>query len=387
MRRARSPQHRRDHAGPHADRADPAEAPERAVLADQPAADQEERLRRDRRGVPPLRPEGVRDLRRPADGAGLRPGREGRPVLRQGRPDHPRQQVGADRQDQGRGQGVRAAVPGRADHRGRALQQGGGQLVALHGRGCRRHDEGDQQAGGGQAHQQRVDDVPFRRAWLAGADAPVGRHARPDGQAVRRDHRAADHRELQGRPDRAGVFQLHPRRPQGPGRHRAEDRELRLPDPAPGGRGAGLHHPRGGLRHRARPDGQAGDGWRRGGGQPVRAHPGPHHGRGRDGPALRRGAGAEQHADRGDAGRADREGRRGAGEDPLRADLRGGGRRVRALLRAGPGARHAGEHRRGGGRDRGAVDRRAGHAAHHAHLPHRRRRPARCRGVQRGGQP
>jgi DNA-directed RNA polymerase subunit beta' len=37
----------------------------------------------------------------------------------------------------------------------------------------------------------------------------------------------------------------------------------------------------------------------------------------------------------------------------------------------GPWASH--QHRRGGGRHRGAVDRRAGHAAHHAHLPRRRR--------------
>ncbi len=34
---------------------------------------------------------------------------------------------------------------------------------------------------------------------------------------------------------------------------------------------------------------------------PVRAHPGPHHGRGRARPGERRGAGAEQHADRGRA--------------------------------------------------------------------------------------
>ena len=79
----------RDHAGPHADRADPAEASERAVQPDQPAADEEERLRRDRRGLPPLRPEGMRDLRRPPDGARLRPGRQGRHLVRQGRPDHP----------------------------------------------------------------------------------------------------------------------------------------------------------------------------------------------------------------------------------------------------------------------------------------------------------
>ena len=48
-------------------------------------------------------------------------------------------------------------------------------------------------------------------------------------------------------------------------------------------------------------------------------------------------------------------------------------RRLRPLLRARPRARHAGEHRRGGGRHRRPVDRRARHAADHAHLPHRRR--------------
>ena len=54
-------------------------------------------------------------------------------------------------------------------------------------------------------------DEPLRGAWFANPDAPAGRYARPDGQAVRRDHRDADHLELQGRPDRAGVLQLHPR--------------------------------------------------------------------------------------------------------------------------------------------------------------------------------
>ena len=56
---------------------------------------------------------------------------------------------------------------------------------------------------------------------------------------VGRDHRDADHLELQGRPDRARVLQLDPRRPQGPGRYRAEDRELGLPDPPSGRRGPG----------------------------------------------------------------------------------------------------------------------------------------------------
>ena len=133
----------------------------------------------------------------------------------------PDEQAGDDRQDQGRGEGVRAAVPRRPDHRGRALQQGGRRLVALHRGSGAGDDEGDLQAGDGQADQLGLDDVALRRARVAGADAPAGRHARPDGQAVGRDHRAADHRQLQGRPDGAGVLQLHPRRPQGPGRHRA----------------------------------------------------------------------------------------------------------------------------------------------------------------------
>ena len=135
-----------DHAGADDDRADPAEASGRAVRADQPAADQEERLRRDRRGVSPLRPEGMRDVRRPADGAWLRPGLQGRHLVRQGRPDHPGREDRDDPPDPGRGEGVRAAVPGRADHRRRTLQQGGRCLVALHRRGRRRDDEGDQQA-------------------------------------------------------------------------------------------------------------------------------------------------------------------------------------------------------------------------------------------------
>ena len=48
---------------------------------------------------------------------------------------------------------------------------------------------------------------------------------------------------------RARVLHLDPRRAQGPGRHRAQDRGLGLPDPPPGGRGAGRHHPRARLRH------------------------------------------------------------------------------------------------------------------------------------------
>jgi DNA-directed RNA polymerase subunit beta' len=39
------------------------------------------------------------------------------------------------------------------------------------------------------ADQLGLDDEPFRRARFAGADEAAGRHARPDGQAVGRDHR------------------------------------------------------------------------------------------------------------------------------------------------------------------------------------------------------
>ena len=56
-------------------------------------------------------------------------------------------------------------------------------------------------------------------------------------------------------------------------------------------------------------------------------------------------------------------------------------RRVRQVLRARPGARRDGEPRRGRGRDRGPVDRRAGHAAHDADLPHRRHGDAARRAV------
>ena len=74
---------------------------------------------------------------------------------------------------------------------------------------------------------------------------------------------------------------------------------------------------------------------------------------------------------RGHAG--DHRRRHPGGEDPLRADLRGAQRRLRRLLWTRSSARDARQYGRGGRRHRGAVDRRAGHPAHHAHLPHRRR--------------
>ena len=47
------------------------------------------------------------------------------------------------------------------------------------------------------------DIVVSHRSDGSGADETAGRDARPDGQALGRDHRNADHLELQGRPDRS----------------------------------------------------------------------------------------------------------------------------------------------------------------------------------------
>ena len=127
-----------------------------------------------------------------------------------------------------------------------------------------------------------VDDGRFGRPRLGGADQAARRHARPDGQALGRDHRDADHLELQGRPDRARVLQLDARRAQGPRRHRAQDRELGLSDPPPRRRGAGRHHHRGRLRHDPRPHHARRRRGRRGDRAAGRPHPRPHR-RGRRG--------------------------------------------------------------------------------------------------------
>ena len=95
-----------------------------------------------------------------------------------------------------------------------------------------------------EADQLHLYDVAFRCARLAGADEAACRHARPDDQAVRRDHRDADHLQLQGGAVGARVLQLDPRRPQGSGRYRVEDGEFGLSDPPSGRRGAGLHRHR-----------------------------------------------------------------------------------------------------------------------------------------------
>ncbi len=180
--------------------------------------------------------------------------------------------------------------------------------------------------------------------------------------------------QLQGRAVGARVLQLDARRAQGSRRHRAQDRELGLPDPAPGRRGAGLHHHDRGLRHVVGHQGARHHRCRHRGGFARQPHPRPHHGRGRARSVLAQGGRQERHAAGRAGGRGDRRRRRAGIAHPLGADLRDHDRRVRKVLRARSRPRHAGQHGRGGRRHRRAVDRRARHPAHHAHVPHRRRR-------------
>ncbi len=159
---------------------------------------------------------------------------------------------------------------------------------------------------GGRVRQDRppdadeldLHDEPFGRPRFADPDAPACRHARPDGQAVRRDHRDADHLELQGRPHRSRVLQLDARRPQGSGRHGAEDGQLGLPDASPCRRGAGLHRQFDRLRHRQGPDHAADRRCRPGRRLARPAYPRPHRARRHRAPGHGRADRQERHADR-----------------------------------------------------------------------------------------
>ena len=290
-------------------------------------------------------------------------------------------QAGAHRRDLGAGEGIRAAVQRRPDHPGREVQQGRRRLGEVLRQARRGDDGGHLGRPQGQERPRPADefdlhDVGFRRARFAHPDAPARGDARPDGQAVGRDHREPDHLQLQGGPVGSRVLQLDPRRAQGPRRHGAEDRQLRLSDASSGRRRAGLDHHLARLRLDQRPQ-DAGDHRRRHGRRLARlAHSRPH--RRRDDRRRRRQGDRRGRPDDQRGGHAgDHRRRHPGGEDPLGADLRSAERRLRRLLRPRSGARHAGQHGRGGRRHRRPVDRRAGHAADDAHLPHRRRGAAR----------
>ena len=222
--------------------------------------------------------------------------------------------------------------------------------------------------------QLDLHDGRLRRARFRGADPAARRHARPDGQAGRLDHRDADHRELPRGPQRPAVLHLDPRRPQGSGRHRAQDRQLRLPDAASGRRHAGPGGDRGRLRHHQRRRDEGAGRGRRGDRGAARAHPRPR-------------TVVADVVNPGDAGDAvslparcwtrTRSSRsRSSASTRSRCARRSPATRATACAPSATAATWAaatGQHRRGGRRHRRAVDRRAGHAADDADLPHRRR--------------
>ena len=90
----------------------------------------------------------------------------------------------------------------------------------------------------------RDHDDQLRSPRKQGQHRPAGRHARPHGRPDRPHHRRARAEQLPRGHDGPRVLHLHPRRPQGPRRHRPPHRRLRVPHPAPGGRGPGRHHAR-----------------------------------------------------------------------------------------------------------------------------------------------
>ena len=217
----------RHDARPHAARRASAEERGSELRSRQPAAHQEGHLQHDRRGLSPLRPEGDGHLLRQDHGAGLRLCLPRRNFLRQGRHGDPGDQGCHRAEDLGSRARVRAAIQRRPDHPRREVQQGGRHLDGVHRAGRQGDDEAHlggrarSQDRPGEADQLHLYDVAFWRARFARPDEAARRHARSDDQTVGRDHRDADHLQLQGGAVGARIFQLDPRRPQGPCRYGA----------------------------------------------------------------------------------------------------------------------------------------------------------------------
>ena len=207
------------------------------------------------------------------------------------------------------------------------------------------------------ADQLDLHDVAFGRPRFAGADEAACRHARPDGEAVRRDHREPDHFQLQGRAIGARVLQLDTRRTQGPCRHRAQDRELRLPHAPARGRGAGLHRHGRRLRHQGRHPhaGDRGRGPDRGLAREPDSR--PHNGRGHRRPEDQQDRCQARYSARGAASRSGRQFGSAGSTHSFGADLRDDQRCLSQVLRARSCPRNACEPWRGRRRDRRAVDR------------------------------
>ena len=187
-----------------------------------------------------------------------------------------------------------------------------------------------------------------------GAGPPARRHARPDVQALGRGHRDAHHRELPRRPLGAAVLHLDARRPQGSGRHGAQDGRLRLPHAPSRRRGAGRHRHRAGLPARSTASSSRRS-WKAATSSSRCATASSAASAQEDiydpltGEHDRLASNDEitESSANADAGSGHR-----AGEDPFGAHLRDAARRLPPLLRPQPGHRQDGRDRRGGRRHR-----------------------------------
>ena len=90
--------------------------------------------------------------------------------------------------------------------------------------------------------QPDLHDGQLGSAWIVQADPPARRDARPHGEPEGRDHRASDQVQLHGGAVGSRVLHLDPRRPQGPRRHGAAHRGLRVPDASSRRRRPGRDH-------------------------------------------------------------------------------------------------------------------------------------------------
>ena len=124
----------------------------------------------------------------------------------------PQDKAIAVREGARRGHQGRTAVPRRRNHQRRALQQGHRRVVGSHREDRRRDVQRNGTPRQGRQVQPRLHHGGLRRARLEAADSSAGRYARLDGQAVGRNHRAADQGELPRRPVGARVLHLDARR-------------------------------------------------------------------------------------------------------------------------------------------------------------------------------
>jgi DNA-directed RNA polymerase subunit beta' len=171
----------------------------------QQGAEEEGNLAPDQHQLPQVRPEGDRGAGRQAAAERLPAGHPRRHLDRHRRHAGAAAEAGPDRASREGSQGDRAAVRLGPGDRRRALQQGGRHLGQDRRRSRQGHDEPAVQAEDHRPPRQgsrpgvvqlHLHDGRLGCAWLRRADPPAGRHARPDGQARRLDHRDAHHGEL-----------------------------------------------------------------------------------------------------------------------------------------------------------------------------------------------